>query len=520
MGVSAVTLNGDTLMSVTDKTVDTDNLLYGATALRNDGEGVTGTVATASPSDTSPAMDGTADAGESTEYSRGDHVHPTDTSRAPVASPTFTGVPAAPTAAAGTNTTQIATTAFVQSALGASVPSPSDTNPVINGTASPGSATTWSRGDHVHPTDTSRQATITASGILKGNGSGGVTSATAGTDYQMPIKVVTNPTLTPTDGVFTWSIAAASAFNSGSILICIYDTSTGELVYPGVVVNQSTGAVTITINNTNGAVSLEAGAYKAVMLGQEGNMAQFVTLDGKLLTSNGNAITIPENNWMGNNVEFMNKIYDHQTTLNETTTFDSWTASTTAKTCIAAKSLSTFSANMLDYEYMIEWIWEIGVGFNEGATMNTIPTRQYGTLYQTIHRRAYGLTNFESQNQAYNYCTSLFTTSSYAIYYNTSGTLTWTSGITYGLYCVITAAGLSSTSANTITVTPKTPAITARSSTTYFATARKADVDSSKTKIRIIGNLYRVDAGSCALKIMYEKAMFLYKDSMLTQKGG
>ena len=35
------------------------------------------------------------------------------------ASPTFTGTPAAPTAAAGTNSTQIATTAFVQSAIGA-----------------------------------------------------------------------------------------------------------------------------------------------------------------------------------------------------------------------------------------------------------------------------------------------------------------------------------------------------------------------------------------------------------------
>lgn len=39
-----------------------------------------------------------------------------DTEKAPLASPTFTGTPAAPTAAAGTNTTQVATTAFVQAA--------------------------------------------------------------------------------------------------------------------------------------------------------------------------------------------------------------------------------------------------------------------------------------------------------------------------------------------------------------------------------------------------------------------
>ena len=38
--------------------------------------------------------------------------------KANLASPTFTGTPAAPTAASGTNTTQLATTAFVQSAGG------------------------------------------------------------------------------------------------------------------------------------------------------------------------------------------------------------------------------------------------------------------------------------------------------------------------------------------------------------------------------------------------------------------
>ena len=63
-----------------------------------------------------PAMNGTATAGSSANVSRGDHVHPVDTSRAAVNSPTFTGVPAAPTAPSGTNTTQLATTAFVKNA--------------------------------------------------------------------------------------------------------------------------------------------------------------------------------------------------------------------------------------------------------------------------------------------------------------------------------------------------------------------------------------------------------------------
>ena len=41
--------------------------------------------------------------------------------KAAIAGPTFTGTPAAPTAAQSTNTTQIATTAYVQSNLTASL---------------------------------------------------------------------------------------------------------------------------------------------------------------------------------------------------------------------------------------------------------------------------------------------------------------------------------------------------------------------------------------------------------------
>lgn len=125
-------------------------------------------------SDTPPLMNGAAAPGASPLYARGDHSHPTDITRAPLASPTFTGtvttgplnagavhaadiyavrgasqgavffgsdgahyisfdgtsfslagniaspalvgVPTAPTAAPGTATTQLATTAFVQGA--------------------------------------------------------------------------------------------------------------------------------------------------------------------------------------------------------------------------------------------------------------------------------------------------------------------------------------------------------------------------------------------------------------------
>lgn len=73
------------------------------------------------PYESTPEMNGTASKGDSNDYARGDHVHPIDTSRAPVESPAFTGTPTAPTADAGTNNYQIANTAFVQAAIASAV---------------------------------------------------------------------------------------------------------------------------------------------------------------------------------------------------------------------------------------------------------------------------------------------------------------------------------------------------------------------------------------------------------------
>lgn len=108
-------------------------------------------------SDAVPNMDGSPSAGTSEKYARSDHVHPTDTSRAPLASPALTGVPTAPTAAIGTDTTQIATTAFVNSEINNDRPFESTAgNILMNGVQSLGVRNTVARGDHVHPTDTTR----------------------------------------------------------------------------------------------------------------------------------------------------------------------------------------------------------------------------------------------------------------------------------------------------------------------------------------------------------------------------
>ena len=55
--------------------------------------------------------------------------------KAPLASPNFTGIPLAPTAAQGTNTTQVATTAFVNAEIAADIASKADlVSPQFSGT--------------------------------------------------------------------------------------------------------------------------------------------------------------------------------------------------------------------------------------------------------------------------------------------------------------------------------------------------------------------------------------------------
>lgn len=162
--------------------MDLKTLQDNVTAL-NTGKAESSAVPDASTS--TPQMVGTGSYGSGTTYARGNHVHPTDTTRQ--AKITASGILKGDGSGGVT-----AATSGTDYALPSAIPSAYTSTPNMDGTGSAGSGTAYARGNHTHPTDTSRQAKITASGLLKGDGSGGVSAATAGTDYQTPLVAGTD----------------------------------------------------------------------------------------------------------------------------------------------------------------------------------------------------------------------------------------------------------------------------------------------------------------------------------------
>jgi len=182
-----------------------------------------------------PLVDGTGTVGVSLRYSRQDHVHPIDTSRAPLASPAFTGVPTAPTAAPGTNTTQLATTAMVQAEI-----------------ANKRAFTTYT------PVVTAASNSFTAA-----SATGGYMVAFGICYFIVTITITTKGT--GAQPIFTLP-RAALAGSSGWVFPCRENAVTGKagmaVIQPGLTTAFTSGTDTgVPDLSTNGAVIVVSGSY-------------------------------------------------------------------------------------------------------------------------------------------------------------------------------------------------------------------------------------------------------------------
>ena len=143
-------------------------------------------------STTTPVMNGTAAPGNENAWARGNHVHPTDTSRQAALNRTVQTNLAATTAATDTGgnitpgVTGILPIANGGTGVTTGVPAASTTTPVMNGAAAPGNENAWARGNHVHPTDTTRAAVGSTLPLVDGTASAGTAATAARSDHVHP----------------------------------------------------------------------------------------------------------------------------------------------------------------------------------------------------------------------------------------------------------------------------------------------------------------------------------------------
>jgi hypothetical protein len=173
-----------------------------------------------------------------------------DSSIAATGSPALTGTPTAPTAAENTNTTQVATTAFV---LGQA----SSTTPNMDGTAAVGTSNTFARADHVHPTDTSRiggGGSLISGNYPKANATGTVTDSgvTAG-PYSIP-WFTTNTTGT----AISFSSTANKAELWGAVLT--FPLTTTQVTYNVSTADNTSNTYDIGVLNSSGNIVAHIGS--------------------------------------------------------------------------------------------------------------------------------------------------------------------------------------------------------------------------------------------------------------------
>ena len=207
--------------------------------------------------------------------------------------------------------------------------------------------------------------------------------------------------------------------------------------------------------------------------------------------------------WMGEEPTVVNSSFYSDSYLLGSTSYNGWTGSTTAKIIVASASAGTFVASaMNEYEYLINWQMDVSCTLKSTATTKAIPIRECANVWQLVTRRPSSLGNITADNFNGNTAYTYFT-APWLKYYNTSGSSTYTWSNSYGIYGTVQTPTFSSTTADSPTVTLKTPIWYARCSSTYFATGRVGDIDQTETTLKRTCKIYRVKKGTPPME-MYE----------------
>lgn len=335
---------------------------------------------------------------------------------------------------------------------------------------------------------TASGATVTApAGYYASNATKSVASGTAGTPTATKgavsnHSVSVTPSVTNTTGFITGDTktgtavtVSASELVSGTLSISSNDTYD--------VTNYASASVLVpsTAPNIQSLSITSNGTYTASG-GVDGYSPITVNVSG-----GGGGGSYP---WYGPNT-----VLDYTKTitinLSEDTSWDSWTASTTATSILAEPTTNDFSYTCDYTQYNIAVVTQsvTNIAYKSTVTRQNIPIAHGRVDVAFYHGSSNSYDDLSSgtvgvyAGSNYNFYTKL-------LYYNASGVKTLVTA-SYGAYVQTSPSILMPSASGNVTIGYKHSPIYARCNNTYFATARKADIDSENTNIVITVSVYK-----------------------------
>ena len=203
--------------------------------------------------------------------------------------------------------------------------------------------------------------------------------------------------------------------------------------------------------------------------------------------------------WLGADATLVHEITPVTVALKDTD-FNTWTPSTTSATVVASQTLSAASQKYVatdllkdgGYNYINVWNMKMPIVYTGTPTNKALPVFSCGLLITALFRRYSSYANLLIGDLNNNVAAQV-TLSSFLKYYGkTEGQVTYSNSASYGFYYANVAPTISSASAQSPTITLKTPTMSARCSTTYMSTANAALIDKENTKLTYTCKVYRV----------------------------
>ena len=203
--------------------------------------------------------------------------------------------------------------------------------------------------------------------------------------------------------------------------------------------------------------------------------------------------------WLGSGAEKVGTIISRTINLQDDTGYDSWTASTTATTLIAADTDPYYSTtlDMSSYDYCVVTKGFIEPVYLSGTPMTYTTKRvcQYHVWYTYGYPDANTIASVQTETAGATTTNTSSTSLYIQYYYNGSGAVDSRSATQCGPLYMVSYPTFSIT-ASSGSFTYKFPAFNAKCDGSRFTTTRKGQVDSANTNYVVTVDLYRVPHGN------------------------